>query len=189
MRQASSTWHHHFNSWKSFGGKTKSQCPLNCWRHLEFKFARVYKVRTAKLFRFGTMALLHHILIYWTIFNQTLNGYFMLAMNDKEFMIHINQFLTAGWRLSSSRNQFSSLGMKNVSVLYSSEKIRKYMSPFSVLKIRELSHWTRDLSQAEKKITVVTSWATDQMTTIFTQNDNLDHFELNRCHFVHLLSL
>ena len=32
------TWHHHCNSWKSFGGKTKSQCPLNCWRHLEFKF-------------------------------------------------------------------------------------------------------------------------------------------------------
>ena len=156
---------------------------------LEFNFAMVYKVHSAQLFRFGTMALLHHILIYWTIFNQTLNGYFMLAMNDKEFMIHINQFLTAGWRLSSSRNQFSSLGMKNVSVLYSSEKIRKYMSPFSVLKIRELSNWTRDLYQAEKKITVVTSWATDQMTTIFTQNDNLDHFELNRCHFVHLLSL
>ena len=53
------------NSWKSFGGKTKSQCPLNCWRHLEFKFARVYKVHTAQLFRFGTIALLH--CIHWSI--------------------------------------------------------------------------------------------------------------------------
>ena len=50
-----------------------------------------------------------------------------------------------------------------------------------------LAHLTRDLFQAEKKITAVTSWATDKMTTIFTQNDN--HFEWNRCHFVHLLSL
>ena len=53
----------------------------------------------------------------------------------------------------------------------------------------ELSYLTRDLSQAEKKITVFTSWATDKMTTIFTQNYNFDHFEWNRCHFVHLLSL
>ena len=52
------------------------------------------------------------------------------------------------------------------------------------VEFRELSHLTRDFSQAEKKITVVTSWATDKMTTIFTQNDNFDHFEWNRCHFV-----
>ena len=43
--------------------------------------------------------------------------------------------------------------------------------------LRKLSHLTHDLSQAEKKITVVTSWATDKMTTIFAQNDNVDHFE------------
>ena len=53
----------------------------------------------------------------------------------------------------------------------------------------ELSHLTPDLSQAEMKITVVTSWAIDKMTIIFTQNHNFDHFEWNRCHFVHLLSL
>ena len=34
-----------------------------------------------------------------------------------------------------------------------------------------------DLSQTEKKITVVTSQETDKTTTIFTQNDNFDHFE------------
>ena len=39
-----------------------------------------------------------------------------------------------------------------------------------------LAHITRDLPQAEKKITVVTSWATDTITTIFTQNDNFDNF-------------
>ena len=33
---------------------------------------------------------------------------------------------------------------------------------------RELPNLTRDLSQAEKKITFVTSWA------IFSQNDNFD---------------
>ena len=55
--------------------------------------------------------------------------------------------------------------------------------------VRELSHLTLDLSLAEKKINVVTSSATDKMTTIFTQNDNFNHFEGNRCHFVHLLSL
>lgn len=53
----------------------------------------------------------------------------------------------------------------------------------------ELSHFTHDLFQADKKITVVTSWATDKMKTIFTQNDNLNHFGWNRCHFLHLLSL
>ena len=37
----------------------------------------------------------------------------------------------------------------------------------------ELSHLTRDLSQAEKKITVVTSLATDKMTSIFTQTTTL----------------
>ena len=52
----------------------------------------------------------------------------------------------------------------------------------------ELSHFERDLSQAERRTTIVTSWATDKMTTIFPQNDNFDHFEWNRCHFVHLLS-
>ena len=57
------------------------------------------------------------------------------------------------------------------------------------VEFRELSHLTRDLCQAEKKITVVISWATDKITTIFTQNDNFDHFERNRCDFVPLLSL
>ena len=52
-----------------------------------------------------------------------------------------------------------------------------------------LAHLTRDLSQDEKKITVVTNWATDNMTCIFTQNDNFDNFKWNSCHFVHLLSL
>ena len=40
-----------------------------------------------------------------------------------------------------------------------------------------LAHLTRDLSQAEKKITVLTSWANDKMTTIFTQNDIFNNFE------------
>ena len=53
----------------------------------------------------------------------------------------------------------------------------------------ELSQLIHDLSQTEKKIAVVTSWATDKMSTIFTQNDNFDHFEWNRCHFEHLLRL
>ena len=57
------------------------------------------------------------------------------------------------------------------------------------VEFRELSHLTRDLSRAEKKIIDVTSWSTDKMTTIFTQNDNFNHFEWNRCHFVCLLSL
>ena len=38
---------------------------------------------------------------------------------------------------------------------------------------RELPNLTRDLSQAKKKITVVTSWATHKMKTISSQNDNL----------------
>ena len=42
---------------------------------------------------------------------------------------------------------------------------------------QELSHLTPDLSQAEKKINVVTSRATDKMATIVTQNYNFDHFE------------
>ena len=49
----------------------------------------------------------------------------------------------------------------------------------------ELSHLTLDLSEAEKKITEQMT----KMATIFTQNDNFDHFECNGCHFVHLLSL
>ena len=40
----------------------------------------------------------------------------------------------------------------------------------------ELSHLTRDLSHTEKKITSVTSRATDKMT-IFSQNGNTDYFE------------
>jgi hypothetical protein len=44
------------------------------------------------------------------------------------------------------------------------------------------------ISILEKK-NVVTSWATDKMTTIFYQNDNFDNFEWNNCLFVHLLSL
>ena len=40
------------------------------------------------------------------------------------------------------------------------------------VEFRELSHLTRDFFQTKKEITVVTSWATDKMTTIFTQNDN-----------------
>ena len=43
------------------------------------------------------------------------------------------------------------------------------------VEFQELSHLTRDLSQAEKKLTAVTSWATDKMTTIFTQFDNFYH--------------
>ena len=36
---------------------------------------------------------------------------------------------------------------------------------------RELSHLTRDLSQAEKKINVVTSWAADKLTTCSSCNN------------------
>ena len=35
----------------------------------------------------------------------------------------------------------------------------------------------------------LSNWQTDKMTTIFTQKYNFEHFEWNRCHFVHLLSL
>ena len=35
----------------------------------------------------------------------------------------------------------------------------------------------------------ISSWATDKMATIFTQNDNFNNSELNSCHFVHLLIL
>ena len=38
-----------------------------------------------------------------------------------------------------------------------------------------LAHLTGDLSQAEKETTDLTSWATDKMTIIFTQNDNFFH--------------
>ena len=51
------------------------------------------------------------------------------------------------------------------------------------VEFRELSHFTRDLSQAEKKINVVIqAEPLKKMTTNFTQNDIFDHF-------VHLLSL
>ena len=43
-------------------------------------------------------------------------------------------------------------------------------SSFSVLDSWVLSHLTRDLSQAEKKINVVTSWANQQNDISFTQN-------------------
>ena len=44
-----------------------------------------------------------------------------------------------------------------------------------------------DLSQAEKKITVVTSWATNKMTLIFPQNN---HFSLRTilCELVQLVT-
>jgi hypothetical protein len=45
------------------------------------------------------------------------------------------------------------------------------------VEFQELSHLTRDLSQAEKKINVVTSLATNKITTIFTEIDNFDNFE------------
>ena len=48
---------------------------------------------------------------------------------------------------------------------------------FFCVDIWELFYLTRDLSQAQKKITAGTSRATDKMTTIFTQNDNFDDFE------------
>ena len=53
----------------------------------------------------------------------------------------------------------------------------------------ELSLLTQNLSQAEKKITFLKSWAAHKMTTTFTQNDNLDHFEWNKCHFEHFAQL
>ena len=48
--------------------------------------------------------------------------------------------------------------------------------------------WHIYISQAEKKINAVTSWATDKMTFILIQNDKFDNFEWNCCHSVHLLS-
>ena len=39
-----------------------------------------------------------------------------------------------------------------------------------------LAHFTRDLSQAEKKITVVTSWANAQNDNYFIQNGRSCHF-------------
>ena len=55
--------------------------------------------------------------------------------------------------------------------------ISRYGFLIFCVEFRELSHLIRDLSQAEKEINVVTSSATDKMTTIFNQNDNSDHFE------------
>ena len=43
------------------------------------------------------------------------------------------------------------------------------------------------ISSWEKKITVVTSSATDKMTGIFTQNDNFDNFGWKSYNFLHLL--
>jgi hypothetical protein len=42
---------------------------------------------------------------------------------------------------------------------------------------RELSHLTRDLSQADKKINVVTSCANSQNDIYFTQNGRSCHFD------------
>ena len=42
-------------------------------------------------------------------------------------------------------------------------------------RIVQLTVESRDLSQADKKNTVLTSWATLKMTTIFTQNDDFFH--------------
>ena len=45
------------------------------------------------------------------------------------------------------------------------------------VEFRELSHLTRDLSQAEKKINVVTSQVNAQNDIYFTQNGQSCHFE------------
>ena len=45
------------------------------------------------------------------------------------------------------------------------------------VEFRELSHLTSDLSQAEKKINVVTSWVNAQNDSYFTQNGRSCHFE------------
>ena len=79
------------------------------------------------------------------------------------------------------RKKIGSIEDPIVSCFQVSEGLIKKMS--SVLYICvgfwELSHSTLDLSQAEKKINVVTSYATDadKVTAIFIQNDNFDHFE------------
>ena len=44
------------------------------------------------------------------------------------------------------------------------------------VELQELSHLTRDLAQAEKKINVVTSWANVQNDIYFTQNGQSCHF-------------
>ena len=55
---------------------------------------------------------------------------------------------------------------------------------------RELSHLTRDLSQAEKKINVVTSWANAQNGIYFTQNGWIRHFDsCSACDNIFFLSL
>ena len=45
------------------------------------------------------------------------------------------------------------------------------------VEFRELSHLTRDIYQAEKKINVITSWANAQNDIHFTQNGWSYHFE------------
>ena len=56
------------------------------------------------------------------------------------------------------------------------QKLIDFISSFSVMNFGScpIQHVT---SQAEKKITVITSSATDKMTFSFTQNDNFYHFE------------
>ena len=56
-------------------------------------------------------------------------------------------------------------------------------SSFVFVKFWELSHLTCDLSQAEKKINVVTSWANSQNYIYFTQNDRSHHFEWKKLSF------
>ena len=58
-------------------------------------------------------------------------------------------------------------------------------------KILQLAVGSRDLFHAEKKNTAVTSWATQKMKIIFTQNDDFDHFEwkqLSFCEFAQLVT-
>ena len=47
----------------------------------------------------------------------------------------------------------------------------------------ELSHLTHDLSQAEKEINVVTSWATDKMTTWTILSEIGMHLHCNNIYF------
>ena len=62
------------------------------------------------------------------------------------------------------------------------------------VEFRELSHWTRNLSPAERKVNVVTNWATDKMKTILWFEMKLthkwpfyDYFWAFFCHlYVHL---
>ena len=53
------------------------------------------------------------------------------------------------------------------------DTVEVYMS----FKFLHLVVGSRDLSHDEKKNSIVTSWATHKMTTVFTQNDNFEHFE------------